>query len=185
MEDNEIIALYWQRMEQAISETDAKYGKLCFHIAIHILSCQEDAEECVSDTYLGAWNAMPPHRPRRLGAFISRITRNQALKKYEYLSADKRNKNAAVSLTELADCLSGGSTPESVLESRRIAEAVSAFLWKLDPEPRNIFLRRYWYFDTVGEIARRFQCTTDRISTILYRTRKQLRAYLQKEGIEL
>lgn len=185
MEDNEIIALYWKRMEQAITETDRKYGELCYHIAIHILSRREDAEECVSDTYLGAWNAMPPHRPKLLSAFISRITRNQALKKYEYLSADKRNPNAAVSLTELTDCLSGGCSPESLLENRRIAESISAFLWKLDQDPRNIFLRRYWYFDTVGEIAQRFQCTPNKISAILYRTRKQLKAYLQQEGIEL
>lgn len=139
MEDNEIIALYWKRMEQAITETDRKYGALCYHIAIHILSRREDAEECVSDTYLGAWNAMPPHRPKLLSAFISRITRNQALKKYEYLSADKRNQNAAVSLTELTDCLSGDCSPESLLENRRIAESISALSLEAGSGPAQYF----------------------------------------------
>ncbi|MDD6023951.1 MAG: sigma factor, partial [Oscillospiraceae bacterium] len=111
MEDNEIIDLYWQRQEQAIAATDMKYGRMCMYIAGHILSAREDAEECVSDTYLACWNTMPPKRPNVLSAFVSRITRNLSLKRYEYLTAEKRNQNAAVSLEELGDCLSGTETP--------------------------------------------------------------------------
>lgn len=185
MEDNEIIDLYWQRQEQAIAATDMKYGRMCMYIAGHILSAREDAEECVSDTYLACWNTMPPKRPNVLSAFISRITRNLSLKRYEYLTAEKRNQNAAVSLEELGDCLSGKETPEGALETKQVIQALNHFLWKQPEQARDMFLRRYWYFDTVTEIAKRHHCSVDQVSASLYRTRKRLKAFLEKEGIGL
>lgn len=120
MDDNKIVELYWERREEAIKETALKYGRLCTHIAKNILLSCEDSEECVNDTYFAVWNAIPNERPNRFSAFISRITRNLALKKYEYISAAKRNPIAITSLEELGDCVSGTESPESEIESRRI-----------------------------------------------------------------
>lgn len=185
MEDYEIIRLYYDRSENAISETNVKYGRLCHHIAANILSSREDAEECVNDTYLGVWNAIPPKRPDRLSAFVSRITRNLALKRYEYLTAEKRNPEAACSLSELEECVSGGDAVENEMENRRIAEAISNFLWSEGETERYLFIRRYWYFDSVGELCGRLGFSRSRVTSMLYRSRKRLRDYLEREGIEL
>ncbi len=185
MEDTGIIQLYWERSEQAISETDSKYGKLCRYVAMNILWSWEDGEECVNDTYLGLWNAMPPQRPSRFSVFVSRITRNLALKKYEYLSAAKRNPEAVSSLSELEDCVSGGDAVESELENKRVEQAISEFLWQQEEEKRVIFLRRYWYFESIDEICRRSGYSRSKVTSMLHQTRKKLRAYLEKEGIEV
>ena len=185
MEDKQIIDLYWSRSEKAISETDIKYGKLCLRLALNILLNQEDAKECINDTYLGAWNAIPPQYPISFRAFISRITRNLALKKYEYISAKKRNPKAVISLSELEDCISGSDTPEEKLENSGIEKAISDFLRSLDYNERNIFLRRYWYFDSIEDIAKRFNISGSKATSMLFRTRKKLKTYLQKEGIDL
>ncbi|MDD6022763.1 MAG: sigma-70 family RNA polymerase sigma factor, partial [Oscillospiraceae bacterium] len=120
-----------------------------------------------------------------LSAFVSRITRNLSLKRYEYLTAEKRNQNAAVSLEELGDCLSGTETPEGALETKRVIQALNRFLWNQPEQARDMFLRRYWYFDTVTEIAQRHHCSVDQVSSSLYRTRKRLKDFLEKEGIDL
>ena len=185
MDDEEIIDLYWARNEDAIPETSAKYGKLCFSIANRVLASREDSEECVNDTYLGAWNAIPPHRPVRFSAFLSRITRNLALKKFEYASTAKRNPEAVCSLEELGDCVSGREYVENEVENRRIEQAISAFLDRLSEEKRNIFLFRYWYFESIDSICSRTGYTSSKIKSILYRIRKNLRTYLEKEEIEL
>ena len=185
MDDFEIIGLYWTRSESAIAETDRKYGKLCRYIAMNILANREDSEECVNDTYLGAWNAIPPQKPTRLSAFLGKITRNLALKKYEYLSAAKRNPEAVCSFSELEDCVSGHDALETELESRRIEEAISNFLRQLSAEKRTVFLRRYWYFDSIASISARCGFRESKVTTMLYQTRKQLRMYLEKEGITL
>lgn len=185
MEDNSIIQLYWERSEQAISETDSKYGRLCRYVAMNILKNREDGEECVNDTYLGLWNAMPPQRPSRFSVFVSRVTRNLALKKYEYLSAAKRNPEAVCSLSELEECVSGQDAVENELENRRIEQAISDFLWQQDEEKRVIFLRRYWYFESIDDICRHSGYSRSKVTSMLHQTRKRLRTYLEKEGIEV
>lgn len=185
MEDNQIIDLYLLRSESAITETDIKYGRLCRKLATNVLSNQEDAEECVNDTYLGVWNAIPPQQPLSLCAFVCRIARNLALKKYEYVSAAKRNPQTAVSLTELEDCISGSDMVEEEIENNRIEKAISDFLRTLDYDSRNVFLRRYWYFDSITDIEKRFNISSSKATTMLFRTRMKLKAYLQKEGIDL
>ena len=185
MEDAKIIELYWARSEEAISETDSKYGKLCRYIAMNILANSEDSEECVNDTYLGAWNAIPSQRPGRFSAFIGKTTRNLALKKYEYLSAAKRNPEAVCSLSELQDCVSGKDYIESELENRRIEKAISDFLWQQDEEKRTAFIRRYWYFEPIGSICARSGWSRSKLTSMLYHIRQKLKAYLESEGIEL
>ena len=128
MEDRQIIELYWKRAEDAIRETDVKYGRLCHYIAQNILASPEDSEECVNDTWLGLWNAIPPQRPSRLSAFVGRITRNLALKRFDYLTAAKRSPEAICSLEELGDCVSGRASVEDELENRRMEEAIDTFL---------------------------------------------------------
>ena len=154
MEDEKIIGLYWERNEDAITETSSKYGKLFFRIASNILLNHEDSEECVNDTYLGLWNAIPKERPSPFSVFASRITRNLALKKYEYLSAEKRKPEAICSFEELGDCVSGKEYVESEAENRRIEQLIDTFLCQIGEEKRNIFLCRYWYFDSIEEICR-------------------------------
>jgi len=185
MDDNQIVDLYIRRSESAIAETNIKYGTLCRQLAMNILSCREDTEECVNDTYLGTWNAIPPQMPASLRAFVCGITRNLALKKYAYSTAEKRNSKAAISLTELEECVSGCGTPEEALDNAEIAKLISGFLRTLDRENRIMFLRRYWYFDPVTDIAAYFGVSAGMVSNTLFRTRKKLRAYLLKEGIDL
>ena len=185
MEDAAIIQLYWERSEQAISETDTKYGGLCRYVAGNILQSPEDREECVSDAYLGLWNTIPPKRPDRFSVFVSRVTRNLALKKYEYLSAARRNPEAACSLSELEECVSGGDAVESEMENRRVGQAISDFLWQQEEEKRVIFLRRYWYFESIDDICRRSGYSRSKVTSMLHQTRKKLRTYLEKEGIEV
>jgi len=185
LDDAKIIELYWARSEDAISETDVKYGRLCRYIARNILANPQDEEECVNDTYFGVWNAIPQNRPNVLSAFIGKIARNHALKKYEYVSAEKRNPDAACSLAELEECVSGGDSVESELESRRIEKAISDFLWQQDEAKRKAFIRRYWYFDPIAIISRRYGFSESKVTSMLHQTRRKLRAYLESEGIEL
>lgn len=183
MDDREIIEMYWQRDEAAIRETDVKYGRLCGYVAKHILASPEDCEECVNDTYLACWNEIPPKQPDKFSAFISRITRNLALNRFDYLTAEKRNFQAACSLEELGDCVSGVDSAESELMEKEMERAISDFLWKQDEEKRNIFIRRYWYFDSIEEISRQTGFQKNRIKSVLFRMRGKLRDYLEKEGI--
>lgn len=185
MEDRQIIELYWDRVEDAIRETDAKYGRLCRYIVQNILASPEDSEECVNDTWLGLWNAIPPQRPSRFSAFVGRITRNLALKRFDYLTAAKRCPEAVCSLEELGDCVSGRASVEDELENRRIEEAIDAFLRSLGEEKRTVFLRRYWYFDSIERICRRTGYSQSKVKSMLYHTRQKLRDYLESEGIEV
>lgn len=185
MEDYEIIELYFDRSEEAIVQTAVKYGKLCRYVTVNILSSREDCEECVNDTYLGAWNAIPPQKPSRFSSFIGKIARNLALKRYEYVSAEKRNPEAVCSLDELSECVSGRDYVESELENRRIEEAISDFLWKQKEEVRVIFIRRYWYFEPIDSISRRSGYSRSKVTSILFRTRQRLREHLEREGIEI
>lgn len=185
MDDDRIVELYWEREERAISETSLKYGRLCTHIARNILSSYEDSEECVNDTYFAVWNAIPEERPNRFSAYISRIARNLALKKYEYISAAKRNPDAVVSFEELGDCVSGVESIESEMEKRRIEDAIDKFLWRQGEEKRTIFIRRYWYFDSIESICKSTGFTQSKVKSMLYEMRKKLRKYLESEGIEV
>lgn len=185
MDDERIIALYWARDEAAIRETSLKYGGLCARIAGNILVSREDGEECVNDTYLAVWNAIPDQRPTIFSAFIGRITRNLALKKYEYRSAAKRSPAAVASFEELGDCVSGTDRAESGAECRLIEELISTFLRRQKEERRNVFLRRYWYFDSIAEICAATGFSPGKVKSILYETRRKLRLYLESEGIEV
>ena len=185
LDDKALIERYWARDEAAIEETSARYGRLCFHIAGNILRDPQDCEECVNDSYLAVWNAIPTQRPERFPVFLGRITRNLALKRRDYLSAAKRNPAASVSLEELGDCVSGGRSPESELENRRIEEAISAFLWAQEAEKRNVFLRRYWYFDSIETICRSTGFGESKVKSMLAAMRRKLREQLEREGIEL
>jgi RNA polymerase sigma-70 factor (ECF subfamily) len=152
---------------------------------MNILRSNEDSEECVNDTYLGAWNAIPPQKPNKFSAFISRITRNLALKKYEYVSAAKRNPEAVISLTELEECVSGQDFVETELENKRIEKAISNFLWQQDFEKRIVFIRRYWYFEPIDDICKHCGFSQSKVTSMLYHTRNKLKEYLESEGIVL
>lgn len=185
MDDESIIALYWHRDENAIYETSVKYGKLCRHIAGNILSSREDCEECVNDTYLGVWNAIPEQHTARFPAFIGRITRNLALKRYDYLTAAKRSSVAVNSLEELDECVSGSFSVEDEVEARRVERLIDSFLLSLDDEHRTVFVRRYWYLDSINELSAATGYSQGRVKNMLAKTRRALRGYLESEGVEL
>lgn len=186
MDDNDIIQLYWDRDGQAIHMTAEKYGRYCKSIAKNILNQNEDAEECVNDTYWNAWNAMPTHWPEQLSTFLGKITRNLAFNRYQHDRAEKRGGGEiALVLDELADCVSGDDDVEQIIDRRELARAVSAFVRGLPPEKRSLFVRRYWYADSVSEIAKDCGMLQGTVSKTLGRTRKQLRAYLTERGFAL
>jgi len=181
MEDQRIIDLYWARQQEAIQQTQRKYGKYCHSIAFNILRSQEDAQECVNDTYHNAWNSMPPQRPQRLRAFLGSITRNLALNRYDYNNAQKRNGETDLVLEEYAQCIPNGDMP--LEDSYAIGNAINAFLATLSKRNRIIFLRRYWYLYSVRQIAQGMGLTESNVKIILHRTRDQFKAFLEKEGI--
>lgn len=181
MEDAELIALYLARDEQAIRETEQKYGKLCFRLAHNVLGNNEDAEECVNDAYLGVWNRIPPTRPADFTAFLCKIVRNLSLKKLDFNLAEKRNRELTVSLSELEALLPDGCAPE--WECEDLGRLLSDFLRQETEDARRVFLRRYYFFDSVGEIARRYSFSESKVKSMLFHTRNRLRRYLRKEGI--
>ena len=184
MEDGEIVALYWQRSEQAIAETQRKYGGYCYSIAKNILWSAEDSEETVSDTYIGAWNAMPPQRPSILSSFLGRITRNLSYDRCRRQNAEKRGGGSLpLALDELSECVPAPGRVEQALEARELAEAIDRFLRTLPERECSIFLRRYWYVDSVQDIAARYALRENTAKSILFRTREKLRRYLAGEGI--
>ena len=185
MEDNKIIELYWNRHEIAISETAQKYGNYCRSIAFNILANNEDTDECVNDTYLNAWKAIPTQRPNFLRVFLGRITRNIAFDKYDYYHAQKRNIDFNVLLSELEECISSSNDVESSFEKGEIAKAISDFLCSESSENRNIFIRRYWFSDSISTISASFKMKESKVKTILFRIRNRLKIYLEKEGIIL
>lgn len=184
MEDKDIIALYWARSEEAIRRTAAKYGAYCGSIIRNVLGDGRDAEECLSDTWLGAWNAMPPQKPARLPPFLGRIARNTALDRYDYNRAQCRDSGFETVLEELAECVNGAPVEED-FNFRQLGEAISGFLDGARPEVRLIFLRRYWYCDSVVEIAGKTGFSQSKVKSLLYRTRQGLKEYLRKEGYDI
>ena len=184
MDDKEIVDLYWKRSEMAVSETDRKYGRYCHAIAYHITGTDQDAEECVNDTWFRAWNLMPDQRPQVLSAFLGRITRNLALNRIKEKNRIKRGGGeAALALDELAECIPGGSTPEEELEAKELETAIGRFVAGLSVPERNVFVLRYWYLAPIADISDRLSCSQGKIKSILFRSRKKLRVYLQKEGL--
>ena len=186
MDDREIIQLYWERNDGAIPATAEKYGNYCASIAGNILGNPEDAKECVNDTYLRAWNAIPPHRPDSLPTFLGRITRNLSLNRFKHLTAEKRGGGQTpLVLDELSDCISGRDDVEQQFTRRELIGAINGFLAELPPEKRRVFLWRYWYFDSVSEIAARLGATENSVSVTLHRLRVKLRGYLSERGFDL
>ena len=186
MEDERIVDLYWARSESAIRETAEKYGKHCTGIAVNLLHNREDAEECVSDTYLRAWEAIPPQRPSVLGAFLGEITRNLALSRYREKRAQKRGGDTVpLLLDELAQCVPARSNTESDFDAAAVTEALEAFLLTQSVQNRELFLRRYWYADSVSAIAAQFAMSESKVKSLLFRTRNKLRLHLEKEGVSL
>lgn len=190
MDDREIIALYWERSDEAILETSRKYSRYCHSISFNILGNHEDAEECVNDTYLRAWNSIPPNRPNHLSAYLGRITRNLSFDKYRRRTAEKRGLGqAALALSELEDCLPGSANVarmvEEASEEKILIEAINSFLEGLPLESRMVFMRRYWHVSSIQEIARSFHMSESKVKSILFRTRKKLKAHLEEEGIAL
>lgn len=186
MEDNEIIQLYFERDEKAIKATADKYGHYCNSIAYHILNTWEDAEECVTDTYFKAWNSIPPNRPSALRLFLGKITRNTAFDLYKKRNTDKQGGGEiAIILDELAECVSGGSEPYQELDRKQMRNAINSFLGTLPAEKCALFVRRYWYSESISEIAERYCMSENQVSVILLRLRKKLHDYLVERGFEL
>ena len=184
MNDTEIVDLYWQRNSQAITETDKKYGGYCQSIAYRICRSAEDAEECVNDTWLRAWNAMPDKRPQVLSPFLGRITRNCALSRVEARGRQKRGGGEmALALEELADCVAASGDVARQYEARELEQAVNRFVSALGEEERRCFLARYWYLLPVGEIAKRLGYSESKVKSMLFRTRKRLHRRLTEEGL--
>lgn len=186
MDDAKIVQLYWDRNEQAISVTANKYGNYCTSIAINILGNREDAEECVNDTYMNAWNSMPPHRPNILSTFLGKIVRNLSFNRYKHNTADKRGGGELpVVLDELSDLVSGKDDVEQESEHKELVKSIDAFLDTLSPEKRSIFISRYWYTDSISEIAVRHGMNDGAVSMTLNRLRLKLHNYLLERGFEL
>ena len=184
MEDKRIVDLYWSRSEAAISETDRKYGKYCFSIAYNILTNNEDAEESVSDTYLAAWKSMPPKRPSILATFLGKITRHLSIDRWRARNRNKRGGGEIVlALEELEDCVADSETVEKAFERKQLTLIFNRFLESLPETERRIFLCRYWYLDPISDIASCFGFSDSKVTSMLYRTRKKLRAVLEKEEV--
>lgn len=185
MEDARIIDLYWQRSEEAIVQSDVKYGAYCRAIAMQILRAAEDAEECVSDTWLAAWNAMPPQRPAVLRAFLGRLSRNLSINRSLKNTAQKRGGGEVpLALEELKECVGSGSAEEAA-ETAELGRLIDRFLRTLPEVECSLFLRRYWYLDSIDAIALRYGLRAGAVKTRLHRTREKLRTYLAKEGYAL
>ncbi len=184
MEDKQIVELYFARNESAIRETEKKYGKYCHYIAYNILQDHGDSEECVNDTYLNAWNAMPPQRPGKLSAFLGKITRNLALNRYEKKTAQKRGGHAMeLALEELGECVpSGEGDPTDEIALR---EVINRFLRGQQTQSRIVFLQRYWYFRSIKEIAADADMSENAVKVMLHRVRERFKQFLEKEGIVL
>lgn len=183
MEDKDIIELYWNRSENAISESDHKYRNLCINVARNILSNTSDCEECLNDTYLTAWNIIPPKRPKFLGAFLCGIIRNHSMKRYEFLSRTKRKSSAVISIDELCDCIPDGSNTEDDYDEKELAAVIQEFLLTQDTMKRVMFMRRYWFMDTFSQIAARCGTSEENVKMTISRMRKNLKQYLEERGV--
>lgn len=183
MDDQSIVALFWDRSEQAIAETDRKYGAYCYSIAYHALANNEDAEESVSDTYMAAWNQLPPHRPAILATFLGKITRRISINRWKAKNTAKRGGGQiTLTLEELDNCVDGKQDIEANSDARELSACLNRFLDSLPKDERDIFLRRYWFFDSIAVIAESYGFTQSKVTSMLHRMRGKLRKQLEKEG---
>ena len=183
MEDKQIVSLYWARSEAALKETSSKYGNYLSNIAYNILADQEDAQECVNDTYHDAWNAIPPHRPSVLSTFLGKITRRISIDRWRKRMADKRGGGEfPCALDELENCVSGYDNIENEIERQELVKTLNDFLATLSTTERRVFLCRYWYMDSIQDISRQFGFSQSKVTSMLHRTRGKLRTVLEKEG---
>lgn len=186
MEDNQIIELFWERSEMAITETSNKYSKYCYHISYTILHNNEDAEECVNDTYINAWKSIPPHRPNKLATFLGKITRNLSLQRYIKYKAQKRGMGQVdIALSELEECISDKTDVEQAMDEIILSETLDTFLRALPKETRVVFVARYWYLYSIHEISELYNMSESKVKSILFRTRNKLKLRLEMEGIVL
>ena len=185
MEDDKIVQLYWDRDEAAITATSDKYGAYCLSISRNILGNHEDAQECVNDTYLKAWNTIPPHRPAMLSTFLGKITRNLSFDRYKASRRDKRGgSQTALVLDELGEIIADKRTDDEI-DRKEMIESINSFLSSLPPDKRKLFVCRYWYAFDISGIAKRFGITENNVSVTLNRLRKKLREYLIERGFDL
>ncbi|MCF0122688.1 MAG: sigma-70 family RNA polymerase sigma factor [Ruminiclostridium sp.] len=186
MDDKQIVDLYWERSETAISKTAEKYGRYCHYIAFNVLHNDEDSEECVNDTYLNAWNSMPPHRPSVLKTFLGKLTRNLALNRYKHLTAEKRGSGQLpLIIEELNECLPATENKESIIDNMVLVDVFNRFLSTLSVEQRKIFMRRYWYISPVKEIAADYGMGESKVKMSLLRSRDKLKHLLEEECITI
>ena len=185
MEDQAIVALYFQRAEKAISETIQKYGGLCRSIAQNLLPVRQDAEECVNDTWQAAWQRIPPEKPALLGAFLGRITRNLAISRFRKNTAKRRDAGISVMLSELEDCVPAGETTEEAFDRKLLGEFISRWLEGLPADDRALFLRRYWYGESLQELAALCGISYSKLTQKMYKLRLSLKAALEAEGVSL
>ncbi len=186
MDDRQIIELYNERSEAAISETADKYGRYCHYIAYNILYNDQDSEECVNDTYFKAWNTIPPQQPKKLSTYLGKITRNLALDRYKYYNREKRGAGqSSAFLEELSECVPASDNTEQSVTEKMLVESLNAFLESMPSEKRQILVRRYWYFSPISEIASDFSISESKVKSILHRVRNKLKLFLEKEGIVL
>ena len=186
MTDEKIVELYWERSEEAIKETDKQYGRYFHYIAKEILQDEEDAKEIVNDTYLKAWNSIPPERPDPLKAFLGRITRQLSLNRLEQNKAQKRGGGQyLLALDELAECIPNGSGSEDFASNIDLTDAINRFLRSLPIEQRRVFIKRYWYMSSIADTAISFGMSESKVTSILFRVRNKLKEHLTKEGFDL
>ena len=186
MDDRRIVELFLERSEEAILETDIKYGRYCHKIAFNVLGNDEDSEECVNDAYMRAWGSIPPNEPDSMASYIGRITRNLALDKLRQKQSDKRgNGEVPVVLDELAECVSGHDELERRQDSAEIAAAIESFLDELNSVERGVFMRRYWMMEPIADVANRYDISVSKTTTMLFRLRNRLKKHFMKEGIPL
>ena len=186
MDDSRIVELYWQKNADAIKETNSKYGAYCFAIADKILHNKEDSEECVNDTWLNAWNSIPPQRPERLSTYLGKITRNLSLNRYKQLNTQKRGGGQIeLALSELENCVPAQTGIEQITDEMELVAALEKFLLSYPKTERSIFLGRYWYLYSIPELATAYRMSESKIASLLYRMRNRLKLHLQKEEIFL
>ena len=183
LEDSKIIELFFDRSEEAITELSKKYGQVCKSVAENILNNQLDSEECVNDAFLAVWNTIPPQKPEHLPSYVCRIVRNLAIKKYHANTAQKRNSIYDVAIDEIKECFPSSALVEDEIESSDTAKAIDCFLESMDKQSRILFVRRYYYSDSIEELSELFRTSKHNISVRLSRIRKNLKKYLIKEGV--
>lgn len=181
LEDSFIIKMFFDRNEEAITHTSKKYSNYIFKISYNILGKHEEAEECLNDTYMALWNKIPPNKPKSFIAFIGKITRNISLDKYQYLKAIKRNNSFDLSLSELNECIPSNNTIDKHIDNIEFGKIISKFLKTCKKNDKLIFIRRYWYSDSIEDISIIFNFSNSKVKSILYRTRKRLKLFLESE----